>query len=186
MTRGRNGSPSRLEVVGDVGGRAHGRMGFTLLGMLWVGLLGLFWGPGALSAAWQQASAPTAAGAFAADLPARQGEETLISPYDVLFIQVFDVEQMTHEYRVSGTGGVDFPLLPDPVPGGRIDAPAGRQGDFPELHRRGRAQPSPNKYHGSRVSTTFSRGGGGGEEPANLPGVWPHPVAGSSHPGRRR
>jgi len=90
-------------------------MGFTLLGMLWVGLLGLFWGPGALSAAWQQASAPTAAGAFAADLPARQGEETLISPYDVLFIQVFDVEQMTHEYRVSGTGGVDFPLLPDPV-----------------------------------------------------------------------
>ncbi len=91
-------------------------MGFTLLGMLWVGLLGLFWVPGVLSAAWQQASAPTAGGALAADLPARQGEEALISPYDLLFIQVFDVEQMTREYRVSGTGAVDFPLLPDSVP----------------------------------------------------------------------
>ena len=116
MTRGRNGSPSRLGVVGGVGGRASGRMGFTLLGMLWVGLLGLFWVPGVLSAAWQQASAPTAGGALAADLPARQGEDTLISAYDLLFIQVFDVEQMTREYRVSGTGAVDFPLLPDPVP----------------------------------------------------------------------
>ena len=116
MTRGRNGSLSRLGVVGGVGGRAPGRMGFTLLGMLWVGLLGLFWVPGVLSAAGQQASAPTAAGALAADLPARQGEDTLISPYDLLFIQVFDVEQMTREYRVSGTGAVDFPLLPDSVP----------------------------------------------------------------------
>ena len=116
MTRGRNGSPSHLGVIGGVGGRAPGRMGFTLLGLLWVGLLGLFWVPGVLSAAWQQASAPTAAGALADDLPARQGEDTLISPYDLLFIQVFDVEQMTREYRVSGNGAVDFPLLPDPVP----------------------------------------------------------------------
>jgi polysaccharide export outer membrane protein len=91
-------------------------MGFTLLGMFWVGLVGLFWVPGVLSAAWQQASAPTAGGAPAVDLPARQGEETLISAYDLLFIQVFDVEQMTREYRVSGTGAVDFPLLPEAVP----------------------------------------------------------------------
>lgn len=116
MTRGRNGSPSRRGVVGGVGGRVPGRMRFALLGLLWVGLLGLFWVPGVLSAAWQQSSAPTAGGAVAADLSARPGEDTLISPYDVLFIQVFDVEQMTREYRVNGNGAVDFPLLPDPVP----------------------------------------------------------------------
>jgi polysaccharide export outer membrane protein len=91
-------------------------MGFTLLGMLLVGLLGLFLVPGVLSAAWQQTSAPTAGGALAADLLARQGEDTLISPTDLLFIQVFDVDQMTREYRVSVTGKVDFPLLPEPVP----------------------------------------------------------------------
>ena len=116
MTQGRNGSPPRLWVVGGVGGRASGRMGFTLLGMLMVGLLGLFRVAGVLSAAGQQAGAPTAGGAPAADLLARQGEDTLISPTDLLFIQVFDVDQMTREYRVSVTGKVDFPLLPEPVP----------------------------------------------------------------------
>jgi polysaccharide export outer membrane protein len=45
-----------------------------------------------------------------------KAEETLISPNDLLFIQVFDVEQMTREYRVSETGTVDFPLLAEPVP----------------------------------------------------------------------
>jgi polysaccharide export outer membrane protein len=42
-------------------------------------------------------------------------EETLIYPDDVLFIQVFDVDQMTREYRVSATGSLDFPLLAAPV-----------------------------------------------------------------------
>jgi polysaccharide export outer membrane protein len=87
-----------------------------LLGILLVGLFGLFLVPGVPAAAPQQTSAPTATGAVAADLSARQGEDTLISPYDLLFIQVFDVEQMTREYRVNGNGAVDFPLLPDPVP----------------------------------------------------------------------
>jgi polysaccharide export outer membrane protein len=44
-----------------------------------------------------------------------KGEETLISANDLLFIQVFDVEQMTREYRVSATGTIDFTLLAEPV-----------------------------------------------------------------------
>jgi polysaccharide export outer membrane protein len=44
-----------------------------------------------------------------------KAEETLIYPNDLLFIQVFDVEQMTREYRVSATGTLDFPLLSEPV-----------------------------------------------------------------------
>jgi polysaccharide export outer membrane protein len=43
------------------------------------------------------------------------GEESLISPNDLLFIQVYDVEQLTHEYRVSPTGALAVPLLRQPV-----------------------------------------------------------------------
>jgi polysaccharide export outer membrane protein len=42
-------------------------------------------------------------------------EETLIYPNDLLFIQVFDVDQLTREYRVSATGTLLFPLLTEPV-----------------------------------------------------------------------
>jgi polysaccharide export outer membrane protein len=44
-----------------------------------------------------------------------KAEETLIYPSDLLLIQVFDVDQMTREYRVSATGTLDFPLLTEPV-----------------------------------------------------------------------
>jgi polysaccharide export outer membrane protein len=44
-----------------------------------------------------------------------KAEETLIYPNDLLFIQVFDVGEMTREYRVGVTGTVLFPLLAEPV-----------------------------------------------------------------------
>jgi polysaccharide export outer membrane protein len=47
--------------------------------------------------------------------PALKAEETRIYANDLLFIQVFDVDQMTREYRVSATGTLLFPLLPEPV-----------------------------------------------------------------------
>jgi polysaccharide export outer membrane protein len=89
--------------------------------MFLVGLLGLSGVPGVLDAAGQQAAgqqatAPTAAGALPVGSPTGQGADASISPDDLLFIQVFDVDQMTREYRVSETGTVDFPLLPDAVP----------------------------------------------------------------------
>jgi len=77
----------------------------------------LFWARGVTTTvAWQEPDA-SAAHAFAGgnDQPASRAGETLISAGDLLFIQVFDVEQMTREYRVSGTGAVDIPLLPEPV-----------------------------------------------------------------------
>jgi polysaccharide export outer membrane protein len=86
--------------------------------LLWTGLAILVSTCGASLAASQQESA----GGGAAVAPggtaqqALRAEETLISPNDLLFIQVFDVDQMTREYRVSGAGMLDFPLLPEPVP----------------------------------------------------------------------
>jgi polysaccharide export outer membrane protein len=47
--------------------------------------------------------------------PGSEAEETLIYPNDLVYVQVFDVEQMTREYRVSATGTLLFPLLPEPV-----------------------------------------------------------------------
>jgi polysaccharide export outer membrane protein len=44
-----------------------------------------------------------------------KAEETLIYPNDVLFIQVFDVDQMTRDYLVSATGMLDFPLLAEQI-----------------------------------------------------------------------
>jgi polysaccharide export outer membrane protein len=87
------------------------------LWLILAGLSCLFGAPRELPAAPQQQNA----GALPAGAPgavAPQGlkaEETLISANDLLFIMVFDVDQMTREYRVSGTGTVDFPLLAEPV-----------------------------------------------------------------------
>ena len=89
-----------------------------MLGVLCMGAAGLVGVPGVLPAASQQEK-PSEEKTAATGVAAQQGlnaEETLISANDLLFIQVFDVDQMTREYRVSGTGTVDFPLLPDPVP----------------------------------------------------------------------
>jgi polysaccharide export outer membrane protein len=102
---------------GRAGGRAPARFHFTLAGLLLMGLAGLFCARGASPAAPQKenvrdSKANTQGGA---DPAALKAEETLIYPNDLLFIQVFDVEQMTHEYRVSATGTLAFPLLADPV-----------------------------------------------------------------------
>jgi polysaccharide export outer membrane protein len=90
---------------------------FTLLGMLLMGLAGLLCALGASPAASQQenAGAGKADAKAGVEQQALKAEETSISPNDLLFIQVFDVEQMTREYRVSGTGTLDFPLLAEPV-----------------------------------------------------------------------
>ena len=115
---GRATRSSRRGTAAHGGDRVRAHFRATMLGMLLVGLGYLFWVPGDLSAAGQQATAGAAkiADTPATGLAALRTEDTLISPNDLLFIQVFDVEQMTREYRVSATGTVDFPLLPDPIP----------------------------------------------------------------------
>ncbi|MGO8734248.1 MAG: polysaccharide biosynthesis/export family protein [Terriglobia bacterium] len=107
----------RVKSLGRAGGRAPGRFHFTAAGLLLMGLTGLFCAHGASSLASEKANGPdnkadTKGGVDPGPLKA---EETLIYPNDLLFIQVFDVEQMTHEYRVSATGTLAFPLLADPV-----------------------------------------------------------------------
>ena len=117
MAWGVSGSSSRVISAGRVGDRAPGRLYLAMLEVLLMGLAGLVWAPGVLPAASQQENAGgRAAVTGAAEQQALKAEETLISPNDLLFIQVFDVEQMTREYRVNGTGTVDFPLLAEPVP----------------------------------------------------------------------
>jgi polysaccharide export outer membrane protein len=88
-----------------------------MAGLLLMGMAGLFCAHGASPAASEKANgrdnkADTKGGV---DPGALKAEETLIYPNDLLFIQVFDVEQMTREYRVSATGTLTFPLLADPV-----------------------------------------------------------------------
>jgi polysaccharide export outer membrane protein len=88
-----------------------------MLGLLLMGLAGLVCALGVSPAASEkqnvgESKAGTKGGV---EQQALNAEETLISPNDLLFIQFFDVDQMTREYRVSGGGTVDFPLLPEPV-----------------------------------------------------------------------
>ena len=107
----------RFISPGRAGGGAPGRFRFTIAGLLLLALAGLVCAPGASPAAWveQEARDSQAGTQSGVDPGALKAEETLIYPNDLLFIQVFDVEQMTREYRVSGTGTVDFPLLAGPV-----------------------------------------------------------------------
>jgi polysaccharide export outer membrane protein len=88
-----------------------------MLGLLLMGLAAFVCSPGALGGTSEKENAreskeETKGGA---DLRTSTAEETIIYPSDLLFIQVFDVDQMTREYRVSGAGTVDFPLLTEPV-----------------------------------------------------------------------
>jgi len=110
------GSWSSVMWLGRAGGRALGRFHFWMVGLLLMGLAGLLCAPGA-SAASEKANSPdnksdTKGGV---DLGSLKAVETLIYPNDLLFIQVFDVEQMTREYRVSDTGTLLLPLLDEPV-----------------------------------------------------------------------
>jgi polysaccharide export outer membrane protein len=88
-----------------------------MVGLLLMGLVGLFGAP----LAWAAASEKTDAtdnksnkqnGPGAALL---KDEETRVYPSDLLFIQVFDVDQLTREYRVGPTGMLTFPLLSQPI-----------------------------------------------------------------------
>jgi len=117
MAGGVNTSSSRRKVAGRAVGPAPGPLHHAVLGMLLTGLSGLILAPGVLPAALQQvyAAGSQAGGTGGVEQQGAKGEETLISPNDLLFIQVFDVDQMTREYRVSDSGTVDFPLLPAPV-----------------------------------------------------------------------
>jgi polysaccharide export outer membrane protein len=84
-------------------------------GWLLLGLAGLVsaGGPRALASENDRpAGNAEAAGAKAGD---SRAIDLLIYANDLLFIQVFDVEQLTHEYRVSPSGMLAFPLLADPV-----------------------------------------------------------------------
>jgi polysaccharide export outer membrane protein len=99
------------------GGRAPGHFYLTMVGLLLMGLAGLLCAPGTSPAASEKANSPDnkADTKGAVDQGSLKAEETLIYPNDLLFIQVFDVEQMTREYRVSATGTLLFPLLTEPV-----------------------------------------------------------------------
>jgi polysaccharide biosynthesis/export protein len=112
MVWGMSGLSSRIEVTGSVGGRVLRRLQLATLAMLFVSLAGLIVTPRVLTAASQQET--TGAGSGSGQQPFTSAE-TIISANDLLFIQVFDVEQMTREYRVNGAGTVDFPPLPEPV-----------------------------------------------------------------------
>jgi polysaccharide export outer membrane protein len=80
-------------------------------------LSGLLCAPGALPAASEKANSPDnkTDTKGAVNPAALKAEETLIYPNDLLFIQVFDVAEMTREYRVNATGTLLFPLLTEPV-----------------------------------------------------------------------
>jgi polysaccharide export outer membrane protein len=88
-----------------------------MVGLLLLGWAGLVCAPSGLRAtsAKERARDSQAGAQGGADPGALKAADTLIYPNDLLLIQVFEVEQMTREYRVSGTGTVDFPLLADPV-----------------------------------------------------------------------
>ena len=71
-----------------------------------------------LPAASEKDVAPPPAGEVASNAStpsASAGHEFLITPDDLLEIIVFDVPQMSREYRVSPRGEIVFPLLPKPI-----------------------------------------------------------------------
>jgi len=43
-----------------------------------------------------------------------------ISPDDLLYVYVFDVPDLSREYRVSPNGSIDLPLLPEPIAAGGL------------------------------------------------------------------
>jgi polysaccharide export outer membrane protein len=78
------------------------------------GLAGLAWA-GSSSSEKADDRGGKAGVASSAEQGTLKAEETLIYPNDLLAIQVFDVEQMTHDYRVSATGTLTLPLLAEPI-----------------------------------------------------------------------
>jgi polysaccharide export outer membrane protein len=89
-----------------------------MAGLMLVGLAGLLAAPIASPVASEKASNSDNKGDAkgAVDQDSLKAQETLIDPNDLLFIQVFDVDQLTREYRVSSAGTLVFPLLPEALP----------------------------------------------------------------------
>jgi len=117
MAWGVRGSSSRVISQRRATDRHSGRFHLTMLGLLLMGLPALLGAPGASPAApgRENAGDNRADTKSGGEEQVLRTEDTLIYPNDLLFIQVFDVDQMTREYRVSGTGTLDFPLLTEPV-----------------------------------------------------------------------
>ena len=117
MARVVNGQASGSISLWRAGRRAPDYFCLAMARLLLVGFAVVLCSSGASSAAWGQANSPDnkADTNGGVEQGALKAVETLIYPDDLLFIQVFDVEQMTHEYRVSATGTLLFPLLADPV-----------------------------------------------------------------------
>jgi len=98
--------------------RAPGHFSLTIVGsMLWMGLAGFVCAADVAPATSQKQGGLDDKGGTkgAVDQGSLQAEETLIYPDDLLFIQVFDVPEMTRDYRVSAAGTLLFPLLTEPV-----------------------------------------------------------------------
>jgi len=117
MVAGASGPSSRTAWPGRTRGGAPGGFHLGMVALLLVGLAGWECARGALPAAWAKDNPgdSKANTQGKGEMRASKAAETLIYPDDLLFIQVFDVEQMTREYRVSGEGTVTVPLLAEPV-----------------------------------------------------------------------
>ncbi len=111
------GTASSFTALRRATGRAGARIHVPMIGFLLMGFVTLVCAADASPAAWEKANSPDSKAdkKAAVDPGSLRTEETLIYPNDLVFIQVFDVEQMTREYRVSDTGTLAFPLLPEPV-----------------------------------------------------------------------
>jgi polysaccharide biosynthesis/export protein len=52
------------------------------------------------------------------------GTDSPIRPDDLLSVTVFDVPEMSHDYRVRSDGSISLPLIPDPIPAAGLSADA--------------------------------------------------------------
>jgi len=118
MAWGVRGSATEVFPVWRTGRKRLGHFHLTMAGFLLVGLAGLLCASEASPATSDKANNPDNRGDAKAAVNQAEfkAEETVIYPNDLLFIQVFDVDQMTREYRVGPTGTLVFPLLPEALP----------------------------------------------------------------------
>ncbi len=83
---------------------------------MWLAVLIAGWGlTSATAAAAQDAGDERSAVGSSGTRSAASAQEFLITPDDVLEIVVFDVPQISRQYRVSPNGVIALPLLPDPI-----------------------------------------------------------------------
>jgi polysaccharide export outer membrane protein len=106
-------SGDRASAARTLQSRAQRRL---LAALALAGLLSLCGGWGVGLAADNENKADQPSSDIKASASAQvMAEDVLISPNDLLFIQVFDVDQLTREYRLSPTGVLTMPLLREPI-----------------------------------------------------------------------